>query len=396
MAPAAHYAASLEFALWLSEPSHDEIKTRIGLAYVTDNLHNGGKRLEEISDVLEDTTVPKLSEESLIGTTTRPNSMKELEDIFSTDGLAKIDEDTRLDSLSILPELNSKNVEPNDQNILLSDAYLELLLKPDKLNTKVSIALSRLKNRVPIDVSSFNQKEIEVMAIECNSCRNWWCERSASKNPPIGMTFFIVPSENNQIGLSVKDINGQVLVSGFDFNIGPNPPGKRAGLRIGDRIIVVNGSIITDIGSLQAAIKQNLTSESGSENIVNVLIIRYNDMIGKGISKDLCDDPHSKKIGQEQSKFIYNYYLSIPDTSVSMRDDDPVDFCEIAKLSSYKYLDKCPSFLLGGLISILFQTNHPLLTDFAWRSKTCKTFLKTIAKQVFIDHVFFQTSCFVY
>jgi len=51
VAPAAHYAASLEFALWLSEPSHDEIKTRIGLAYVTDNLHNGGKRLEEISDV---------------------------------------------------------------------------------------------------------------------------------------------------------------------------------------------------------------------------------------------------------------------------------------------------------------------------------------------------------
>ena len=89
---------------------------------------------------------------------------------------------------------------------------------------------------------------------------------------PLAVSLDIMLENGGQLGMGVKSLEGQsgvVIVSSFKYTDNGQCAAKKAGIRIGDQILVTGRYFIESVGSLQKAMKEILCPSSSSSSDKN-------------------------------------------------------------------------------------------------------------------------------
>jgi hypothetical protein len=300
-------------------------------------------------------------------------------------------------------------------------SMFDILLNPA---VRDPIVLSQLQNSKSEDLSSFdslNQARqadllVRVAAAESQRCRAWWQQQQqdslAQGAQPSAHTLFApIPAHSRQLGLTVKDVHGRIMVTGFDNNLGHPAPGLAAGLLVGDHILAMNGKVVFDLRSLCAAIAIRNDESDGITSPHCILVLRLAEPLK---SKDFCreyflDDEtrHSRGAMELAAKGRADYYsvdsylqsFSVTTSSAGSavtgeapqtNGRSPFESTAAAARPSGGRAEQlrrsaewtCPPSLLGMIVRLLIDTCHPYVTPPEWRLKTAREFLLNIHEKV--------------
>lgn len=234
---------------------------------------------------------------------------------------------------------------------------------------------------------------------------------------PVSLVADVDLSVIGQLGLGVKELDGQVLVTSYKYTPVPNSAteesistAKAAGVRVGDRILFANDILIRSISDLQNALKQMASTSANAvpagwkhKHVYLQLLRRCHIKAVPGLAET---GQKEASIGsalntQEEIDHAYLRYISRSADTIKVEPTTATDesspsirttneelkaFGERFGTTTRKILQEAylndqpwlPSNLLGLLYDMLTNTLHPYLVSHAWLTNQAPYWLQAI------------------
>lgn len=199
-------------------------------------------------------------------------------------------------------------------------------------------------------------------------------------------------SVTGQLGLGVIEKGAVVIVTSFKY-LNNHSSAKEAGIRIGDRILFAEDSLISSISVMQNVMKK-LSSSSVTAKVhrIRVQILRAREYKTKPLLFDtMAEDPSAAKSVDDQVLRDHWFLRSIETqkTFPSSWNSYQKEFGSIDKILKNCFLYEqryVPSRLLGLVYDVISSSLHPFLVTLDWMKNGYIRWMQDIQKCVISIH----------